>query len=99
VAIARHFTATVHQFRREAQATQEWAAAATMLSREQGLPFWDGSGSIMWGWALAAQGRVEEGIAQIRQGLVTFRSTGAKVQQPSWLALLAEACGWAGQAA
>jgi TOMM system kinase/cyclase fusion protein len=99
LAIALHFTATLHQFRREAQAAQKWAEAATVLSREQGLPFWDGSGTIMWGWALAAQGRGEEGLAQIRQGLVTFRATGAEVQQPSWLALLAEACGWAGQVA
>jgi class 3 adenylate cyclase/predicted ATPase len=99
VAIAQHFTATVYQFRREAPAAQAWATVATRLSREQGLPFWDGSGTILWGWALAAQGRVEEGIAQIRQGLVTFRATGAQVQQPSWLALLAEACGWAGQVA
>jgi predicted ATPase/class 3 adenylate cyclase len=99
LAIALHFTATVHQFRREAQAAQEWARAATVLSREQGLPFWDGSGTIMWGWALAAQGQVEDGIAKLHQGLVTFRATGAEVQQPSWLALLAEANGWAGRAA
>ena len=99
LAIALHFTATMHQFRREAPAAQEWAAAATVLSREQGLPFWDGSGTIMGGWALAAQGRVEAGMAQIHRGLVTFRATGAEVQQPSWLALLAETCWWAGQAA
>jgi len=98
-AIALHFSATVHQFRREAQATQTWAEAATMLSREQGLPFWDGSATILLGWALAAQGQSEEGIGRLHQGLQTFRATGAEVQQPSWLALLAETRGWAGQSA
>jgi predicted ATPase len=42
---------------------------------------------------------VEDGIAQIHQGLVTFRATEAEAQQPSWLALLAEAYGWARRAA
>ena len=69
------------------------------LARDQGLPFWDGSATILWSWALAAQGRSEEGLAQLHQGLRTFRATGAQLQQPSWLALLAEAYGWAGQAA
>src|SRR5262249_100014 len=98
LAIALHFSATMHQFRREAQAAQKSAKAAMMLSREQGLPVWDGSGAILGGWALAAQGRVEDGIAQLHQGFVIFRATGAEVQQPSWLALLAEAYGWAGGA-
>jgi predicted ATPase len=98
-ALALHFSATLHQFRREAPAAQGWAEAAMTLARDQGLPFWDGSATILWSWALAAQGRSEEGLAQLHQGLRTFRATGAQLQQPSWLALLAEAYGWAGQAA
>jgi predicted ATPase len=49
------------------------------------------------GWALAQQGEVEEGIAQIREGFAGFRATGAELTWPWWLATLAEACGKAGQ--
>ena len=49
------------------------------------------------GWALTEQGRGEEGITQIRQGLAAWRATGAATSQPLFLALLAEAHGKVGQ--
>ena len=49
------------------------------------------------GWALAQQGEVTEGIAQIRQGFAGWRATGLGAMRPWWLALLAEACGKVGQ--
>ena len=49
------------------------------------------------GWAVAAQRQVEEGIAQIREGLAAWRARGASVARPWFLALLAETCGKAGQ--
>jgi predicted ATPase len=91
LAIALHFTGTVYQFRREPQAAQELVAEATQLAREQGFPFWEASGMIVWGWTRAMQGEETAGIAQIQQGLMAFRATGAEIQLPSWLALLAEA--------
>ena len=39
------------------------------LSTEQGFPFWLALGAILRGWALAEQGQVEEGIAQMQPGL------------------------------
>ena len=36
-------------------------------------------------------------MAQMRQGLVAYRATGAAVVQPYWLALLAETYGKVGQ--
>ena len=51
----------------------------------------------MRGWALAEQGQGEEGIAQIRQGLAAYRATGAELDRPHFLALLAEAYGKVGQ--
>jgi predicted ATPase len=45
-------------------------------------------------WAgRAEQGRLEEGIAQMQQGLAAWQATGSKVWRPTFLALLAEA--WA----
>ncbi len=52
-------------------------------------------GTILRGWALVEQG--QEGIAQIRQGLGTFRAMGEEMAQTYYLALLAEAHGKAGQ--
>jgi predicted ATPase len=41
---------------------------------------------------MAEQGRNEEGIAQIQEGLVASRATGAEQNRPYFLCLLAEAC-------
>src|SRR5262249_47828070 len=67
------------------------------LSTEQGFPLWVAWGTLLRGWALAEQGRGEEGIIQICQGMATFQATGAEVSRPYLLALLAEAYDKAGQ--
>jgi class 3 adenylate cyclase/predicted ATPase len=87
------FTAIFHQFRREAQATQERAEAAIALSVEQGFPHWVALGTILRGWTLAERGKGAEGIVQIRQGLTNIRATGTEVGRPYRLGLLAEAYG------
>ena len=57
-----------------------------------GLPIWLAAATILRGWAMAEQGRNEEGIAQIQEGLAALRATGAEVERPHDLCLLAEAC-------
>ncbi|NIU62669.1 MAG: hypothetical protein GWN66_17380, partial [Pseudomonas stutzeri] len=50
---------------------------------------------------LAEQGRregIEEGIAQLRQGLAAWETTGTRYRRPTFLAWLAEAYGKAGRA-
>jgi predicted ATPase len=91
------WAAILHQLRRETSATLECAAAAVILSTEQGFPFYLAGGTLWKGWALASQGQGAEGIAQLCQGLAVLRAAGAE-QARSWqLALLAEAYGHAGQ--
>jgi predicted ATPase len=68
------------------------------LSTEQGFALWLAWGTAMRGWALAEQGQVAEGMAQIRQCLDTSRATGAELGRSHYLALLAEAHGKVGQA-
>jgi predicted ATPase len=89
--------AMLHQFRREGRAAQEWAKAGIALSSEQAFPFLLVRGTILQGWALAEQGRIEEGIAQIRQELAALRAMGAEVFRLYALTLLAEAYGKAEQ--
>jgi predicted ATPase len=98
LAFALAFAAWLHQLRQEAQAVQEQAVAIIALSTDQGFLFWVAWGTILRGWALAEQGQSVEGIAQMRQGIAAWRATGAELQRPYYLALLAEAHGKAGQA-
>jgi predicted ATPase len=58
---------------------------------------WQTSGTILYSWEVAQQGQAQDGIAQITQGLSAFRATGAVLNQPYCLALLAEAYGMRGQ--
>ena len=82
LALALHYAAWLHQYRREGQATQKRAEELIALSNEQGLPFLVAWGTMYRGWALAQQGQEEEGIAQIRQGLAASQATGAGVGLP-----------------
>ncbi len=99
------FAAWLHYFRREGQLTQERAEATIALGAEQGFGVYAAMGRIFRGWALAqqypesgaGQGQVEEGMAQMQQGLAAWRATGVAVFQPYGLALLAEASAQAGQ--
>jgi predicted ATPase len=95
---ALHFAAWLHAYRREARRTLKLADASILLSTEQGFAFLMAAATILRGWALAVQGHGEEGMAQIRQGMTAYRATGAELEWPYWLALLAEAYGKAGQA-
>jgi predicted ATPase len=97
LALALVHAAIVHEFRREVQAVQERAEALIALSSEQHFPFWLAFGTILRGWALTAQGEGAEGIAQMRQGLVGHRATGAELNRPYFLYLLAEAYREVGQ--
>ena len=56
-----------------------------------GFPFWMAWGTVLRGGALAEQGRREEGIAQMREGIAAYRATGAGQAKTWFLALLAEA--------
>ena len=63
------------------------------MSAEQRNPTFLGHGMVLHGWAQAAQDQVAEGIAEINQGIVTFRATGARTWIPFFLGLQAEAYG------
>jgi predicted ATPase len=91
------WAAVFHQLRREERLTQERAEAAITLATLQGFPYFMAYGCPIRGWALAHQGHAQEGIEQIHQGLSAFRATGAEINLPYLLALLAEAHGPLGE--
>jgi hypothetical protein len=85
--------AVVHQLRRDPARTEAWATAALQISTEQGFRYRAATASVFRGWALAARGEVEDGVALLEEGLAACRETGAEMDRPHYLALLAEACG------
>jgi predicted ATPase len=93
------FTVMVRQFLRDRRTVQEWTEALVTLTTEQGFAQQTLWGTMLQGWARAAQGQGEAGIAQIRQGLTAWQAMGAKTGVPYCLTLLAESCGANGQAA
>ncbi len=97
IVFALHFAAVLHQFRQETQVTKERSEAAIALATKHRLPFWLAGATILQGWALALEGEIEKGIAQMRQGLAAWQATGAEIAVPYYLALFAEAYGQAGQ--
>jgi len=90
--------AIVHQLRREGDETQKRAEAAITLSTDQGFSLFVPMGTILRGWALAQQGKIENGMAQMQQGLAAYRDTGAEWLRPYFLAMIAEAYGKGSQA-
>ena len=97
LAFALQVAAVLYELRGEVEETQEHAEALIALSQEQGFTLREAVAVITRGWALAKQGWEEEGIAQIRHGLAAIQAAGAELWQPGFLAVLAEACGEAGQ--
>jgi predicted ATPase len=91
------FAAGLHQLRREGQAAQQRAEAGIALASEQEFAPLVSAGTIRRGWALAEQGRIEEGLEQMHKGLTARRTTRADLAQPYFLALQAEMYGKIGQ--
>jgi len=91
LAFARFFVCVLHQLRRESRAAQETAESMVVLSAEHGLTDHLAWATSLRGCTMDGQGRKEEGIAQIQEGMGASRSTGAELWQPYFLHRLAEA--------
>jgi predicted ATPase len=98
LAASLNFAAWLALLRREWRQVEESAAEATKISSEQGLPYWLAIGTILVGRGKVEEGSAEEGIRTIEQGIVDYRSTGAEIVRPFWMALLAESYAKAGRA-
>jgi len=92
VAFGIDLAAVVRQYRSDAPATRALVDEALALSEAHGLAFIGAMASILKGWALAQEGDLAEGIAQMRHGLAAQLATGAELARPYWLCLIAEAC-------
>jgi predicted ATPase len=92
LALAEFFVSVLRQLRAEARAALEMAESGIALSAEHGFSQYVADTSVIRGWAIAEQGRNEEGIAQMLESLAALRAMGAELGRPHYLCLLAEAC-------
>jgi DNA-binding winged helix-turn-helix (wHTH) protein/predicted ATPase len=88
----------LYQWRRDVSATLTWGEAVMALGAEHGFGQYVSHGRLLHGWALAAQGQADAGLAQMRQSLTAYEATGAAMWRPYFLAMLAEGYGQAGAA-
>jgi predicted ATPase len=95
--MALRWAAVLHHLRREASLTQAHAEAAIETAQE--FPQQEARAMPLQGWALAAMGQGEVGMARIQQGMAASRATGATRNRPEELALLSEVSAQVGQIA
>ena len=81
----------LHQYRGEASETLHWAGRALATASEHGFPIRVAQATIFGGWALAVTGGDGAGVEQLRAGLAGYLATGAELDHPYYLGLLAEA--------
>jgi DNA-binding SARP family transcriptional activator len=83
--------AVVEQCRLDLEATRENARSAIDAAVEAGYRYRVAMARILHGWAVAAEGSYDEGIAELEQGLELSHQTGAHMDDPYYFALLADA--------
>jgi DNA-binding SARP family transcriptional activator len=91
LATARAQLAVVHVARREPEAAIDWANATIEAATERGYAYRTAMGRVLRGWGLAARGDHDAGIEEISAGLAASRATGAHMDDPLYLGLLADA--------
>jgi DNA-binding winged helix-turn-helix (wHTH) protein/tetratricopeptide (TPR) repeat protein len=82
---------------REPGNVREAAERLSTLASEQQLPQYVAQGSVYRGWAMAEQGRTDEGIALIRAGLDSLATLGTRLPLTASFIALSEAQTRAGQ--
>jgi len=65
-------------------------AAAMALCQKHGFAQYLALAQVVYGWAVAAQGQADAGLAQMHEGLIATQAAGAELPRPYYLALLAE---------
>jgi len=84
-----------NKMRRDAQALKGSSEELVPLSNEK-VPAWSGGGTTRRGEALAMLGQVQEGIAQMHEGMAALQSVGVRCYLPGILCSLVEAQAKAG---
>jgi DNA-binding SARP family transcriptional activator/pimeloyl-ACP methyl ester carboxylesterase/predicted ATPase len=90
-AVTLGHAAMLAQLQGEPEIALRRAEEAIAVARRGGFALRLAHGRIMRGWATAALGDPVAGIAELEEGLAASRSTGARMDDPYYLGLLADA--------
>jgi predicted ATPase len=96
-AIALDYATMLHVFRGDSRVALEHGREAVELCSRHGFAYYLAMANVLTGWAVAAEGDVAAGLAQLREGLNGMRRLGAELRLPYYFTLLAETLGRAGQ--
>jgi tetratricopeptide (TPR) repeat protein len=91
-AMARSIALRIHQLRGEHEVVADQSQAAIAFCKEHGFVHYLATSLILRGWATASHGNIDQGIAEINEGLEIGRTKGALIIETYALALLADAC-------
>lgn len=98
LAMAYHWTAVLHYYRRAVSDVQVQAESLLSLSTAQEFPLWMGFATYWQGWAMVIQGEEEAGLKRMHQAMAAITTTGQALSRPFCQILLADATQHAGQA-
>jgi predicted ATPase/tRNA A-37 threonylcarbamoyl transferase component Bud32 len=97
-AIALFFAAMVHQLRRDPANTRAFAERCAAVASDHGFSFWIAGSGVLQGWATAADGAHDAGIALMLRSLRDWEATGAVTYRTYFLGILADSMLRAGAA-
>ena len=97
VTVALWAAGMLHLLRRDTNATLETGEAMIAHCSEKGFPPFIPMGRIFHGGALAEQGELTTGIAELAEGIAGVRASGTEYTLPLFFAWLAEICGKGGR--
>jgi predicted ATPase len=92
ITFAALFGAFIHHLLGEAQKALEYADTVLAMSRERDVATTLAWGLLVHGWALGATGRVDDGVAEMRESLAMQRAGGAEIARPQFAWMLGDIC-------
>jgi tetratricopeptide (TPR) repeat protein len=99
IALALAYLAMLHQFRREPEAALKTTEEARSICHQYRFDYYAAWSALVRAWAVAQQGRIEEGLSAYDAALKEFAQTGAGLRLPHYLGQLAAIERKAGQRA
>jgi class 3 adenylate cyclase/predicted ATPase len=81
---------------RDVARVDAFATESVAVSAEHGFPLWLAYADILLGWVSSQRGQHAAGINRMRRGIAAASKTGARVLEPLFLGLVADALAFAG---
>jgi tetratricopeptide (TPR) repeat protein len=90
VIYATYFAAVLYGFRQEWPSAENWSRRTIELATEHGLPYYIAIGTHLHGAAVAEQGRFDEGLPLMQQGVATSHAIGVEAGLTGIYLMIAE---------